>query len=174
MPSAPETVVDLSRLNLQPGAGKRIELPVELAPFELGGQTYVADPAAPQMRLEASRHSSGFAFKLNFAIHIEGPCMRCLEHASLDLDVEAREVDARDTEDAELRSPYIDDDELDIGRWAHDAVMLALPTQILCRPDCLGLCPGCGEPLNDADPKDHEHEKPIDERWSALKDLKLE
>ena len=78
------------------------------------------------------------------------------------------------TEDAELRSPYIDEDELDIGRWAHDAVMLALPTQILCRPDCLGLCPGCGEPLNDADPKDHEHEKPIDARWSALKDLKLE
>jgi uncharacterized protein len=174
MPSAPETVVDLSRLNLQPGAGKRIELPVELAPFELGGQTYVADPAAPRMRLEASRHSSGFAFKLNFAIHIEGPCMRCLEHAGLDMDVEAREVDARDTEDAELRSPYIDQDELDIGRWAHDAVMLALPTQILCRPDCLGLCPGCGEPLNDADPADHQHEKPIDERWSALKDLKLE
>jgi uncharacterized protein len=164
MPRAPETVVDLSRLNLQPGAGKRIELPIELAPFELGGQTYLADPAAPQMRLEASRHSSGFAFKLNFEIHIEGPCMRCLEHATHDLDVEAREVDARDTEDAELR----------IGRWAHDAVMLALPTQILCRPDCLGLCPGCGEPLNDADPKDHEHEKPIDERWSALKDLKLE
>ena len=174
MPRAPETVVDLSRLNLQPGAGKRIELPVELAPFQLGGQTYLADPAAPQMRLEASRHSSGFAFKLNFEIHIEGPCMRCLEHASLDLEVEAREVDARDTEDAELRSPYVDEDELDIGRWAHDAVMLALPARILCRPDCLGLCPGCGEPLNDADPKDHEHEKPIDERWSALKDLKLE
>jgi uncharacterized protein len=174
MPRAPETVVDLSRLNLQPGAGKRIELPIELAPFELGGQTYLADPAAPQMRLEASRHSSGFAFKLNFEIHIEGPCMRCLEHATHDLAVEAREVDARDTEDAELRSPYIDLDELDIGRWAHDAVMLALPTQILCRPDCLGLCHGCGEPLNDADPKDHEHEKPIDERWSALKDLKLE
>ena len=174
MPSAPETVVDLSRLNLQPGAGKRIELPVKLAPFELGGQTYVADPSAPQMRLEASRHSSGFAFKLNFAIHIEGPCMRCLEHASIDLDVEAREVEARDTDDAELRSPYIEDDELDIGRWAHDAVMLALPTQILCRPDCLGLCPDCGESLNDADPADHEHEKPTDPRWAALKDLKLE
>ena len=174
MPSAPETVVDLSRLNLQPGAGKRIELPVELAPFELGGQTYVADPAAPQMRLEASRHSSGFAFKLIFEIHVEGPCMRCLEDASLDLDVEAREVDASGTDDAELRSPYLLDDELDISRWAHDAVMLALPPQILCRPDCLGLCPTCGEPLNDADPAEHDHEKPIDPRWSALKDLKLE
>ena len=133
MPSAPETVVDLSRLNLHPGDGKRIELPVELAPFELGGQTYVADPPAPNVRLEASRHSSGFAFKLNFPIHVEGPCMRCLEAASLDLDVEAREVDAAGTGDEELRSPYIEDDELDIGRWAHDAVMLAQIGRASCR-----------------------------------------
>ena len=162
MPSSPQTVLDLSTLHLSPGEGKRIELPVELAPFELGGQTYVADPAAPQVRLEASRHSSGFAFKLNFSVHVDGPCMRCLEPAEHELEVEAREVDQMDTDD------------LDIGRWAHDAVILALPTQILCRPDCLGLCPDCGEPLNDADPADHEHEKPIDPRWSALKDLKLE
>jgi uncharacterized protein len=174
MPTAPETVLDISRLNLSPGDGKRLELAVELAPFELAGQTYLADPPAPTARLEASRHSSGFAFKLNFPVHLEGPCMRCLEPAAIDLDVEAREVDTSATEDMELRSPYVDEDELDIGRWAHDAVMLALPTQILCRPDCLGLCPVCGEPLNDADPADHDHEKPIDARWSALKDLKLE
>lgn len=174
MPTAPGTVIDISRLNLSPGDGKRIELPVEMGPFDLGGQTYVADPAAPTVRLEASRHAGGFAFKLTFPVHIEGPCMRCLEPADLDLDVEAREVDQTDTADADLRSPYVADDELDIGRWAHDVVMLAIPTQILCRPDCLGLCPVCGEPLNDADPADHEHEKPIDPRWSALKDLKLE
>jgi uncharacterized protein len=172
MPSAPETVVTISSLNLSTGEGKRIELPVELAPFELGGQTYLADPSGPQVRLEASRHSSGFAFKLTFAVHLEGPCMRCLEPAAIDLDVEAREVDQSNTDDAELRSPYVHDDELDISRWAHDAVMLALPTQILCRPDCLGLCPDCGEPLNDADPADHEHEKPIDARWAALDKLK--
>ena len=174
MPSAPETVVTISSLNLSTGEGKRIEVPIELAPFELGGQTYLADPASPQARLEASRHSSGFAFKLNFPVHLDGPCMRCLEPAGIDLEVEAREVDQTGTDDSELRSPYVSDDELDIGRWAHDAVMLALPTRILCRPDCLGLCPDCGEPLNGADPADHEHEKPIDPRWSALKDLKLE
>jgi uncharacterized protein len=174
MPSAPQTVVDLSRLHLSVGEGKRVELPVELAPVELGGQTYVGNPPRPQVRLEASRHSGGFAFKLNFAVHIEGPCMRCLEPAGLDLEVEAREIDQISAEDSELRSPYVSEDDLDIGRWAHDAVLLALPTQILCRPDCLGLCPFCGESLNEADPADHEHEKPIDPRWSALKDLKLE
>jgi uncharacterized protein len=174
MPSAPETVVDLSRLGLSAGEGKRVELPVELPPLELGGQTYIADPAAPQVRLEVSRHSSGFAFKIAFPVHVDGPCMRCLEPGGLDLEVEAREIDQSSAEDSELHSPYVTDDELDIGRWANDAVMLALPTQILCRPDCLGLCPDCGEPLNDADPAKHEHEKPIDPRWAALKDLKLE
>jgi uncharacterized protein len=172
MPSSSQTVLDLSTLHLSPGEGKRIELPVELAPLELGGQTYIADPRAPKVRLEASRHSSGFAFKLNFSVHVDGPCMRCLEPAEHELDVEAREVDQIDTEDLDLRSPYVDQDDLDIGRWAHDAVLLALPTQILCRPDCLGLCPFCGESLNDADPADHEHEKPTDPRWSALDKLK--
>ena len=65
----------------------------------------------------------------------------------------------------------ITDDELDIGRWAHDATILALPTRILCRADCAGLCPVCGESLND---NPHEHEAAVDPRWSALKDLKLE
>jgi uncharacterized protein len=168
------TVIDLSSLALSHGEGKRVELPVELAPLELAGQSYLANPLAPTVRLEVSRPSGGFAFKINFPVHVEGPCMRCLEDASLNVDVEAREIDHGGTDDPELRSPYVADDELDIGRWAHDAVMLALPTQILCRPDCAGLCPVCGESLNDADPADHEHEKPIDPRWSALKDLKLE
>ncbi len=173
MPEA-TTIIDLSRLALSHGEGKRVELPVTLEPFELGGQTYLADPAAPTVRLEVSRPSGGFAFRLRFPLHLEGPCMRCLEAAGLDLEVEAREVDQAGTDDEELRSPYVEDDELDLGRWAHDAAMLALPTQILCRPDCAGLCPTCGESLNGADPADHEHGSAKDPRWAALDNLKLE
>ncbi len=174
MPEARTTTIDLGRLSLSHGEGKRVELPVELEPFELGGQTYLADPVAPTVRLEISRPSSGYAFRVQFPVHIEGPCMRCLEPASLDLEIESREVDQEATEDEELRSPYVVDDELEIGRWAHDATMLALPSRLLCRTDCAGLCPVCGESLNDADPADHDHEQAPDPRWSALKDLKLD
>jgi uncharacterized protein len=170
----PTTIVDLSRLNLSHGEGKRIELPVRLEPVELGGQTYAANPVSVQTRLEISRPSGGFAFRIQFPVHLEGPCMRCLEAAQLDLEVEAREINASLTDDEDLRSPYVEDDQLDIGRWAHDATILALPTRILCRPDCLGLCPTCGVPLNDADPADHQHESAKDPRWAALDDLKLE
>lgn len=174
MPPTPTTIVDLSRLNLSHGEGKRIELPVRLEPVELGGQTYAANPVSVQTRLEISRPSGGFAFRLQFPVHLEGPCMRCLEAAQIDLEVEAREINASLTDDEDLRSPYVEDDQLDIGRWAHDATILALPTRILCRPDCLGLCPTCGVSLNDADPADHQHESAKDPRWAALDDLKLE
>jgi len=174
MSDARTTIIDLSRLSLSPGDGKRLDLPVELKPFELGGQTYLADPARPTVRLDVSRPTGGFALHLTFAAHLKGPCMRCLEPAELDLEVEAREVDQTSAEDPELTSPYVEDDELDLGRWAHDAAMLALPAQLLCRPDCAGLCPVCGESLNDADLAEHEHETGGDPRWAALDDLKLE
>jgi uncharacterized protein len=174
MSQARTTTIDLSRLSLAHGEGKRVDLPVELKPFELAGQTYAANPVSPSVRLEVSRPSGGFAFRLRFPAHLEGPCMRCLEPAALDLEIEAREVDQAATDDEELRSPYVEDDELDIGRWAHDATLLALPTRLLCRSECAGLCPVCGESLNNADPADHEHDQATDPRWAALKDLKLE
>jgi uncharacterized protein len=147
-------------------------MPVRLDPFELGGQTYEARPEDPTVRLDVSRPSGGYAFHLRFPVHLEGPCMRCLEPAALDVEVDAREVDQSSTDDEELLSPYVSEDELDIGRWAHDAVLLTLPNQILCRPDCAGLCPVCGQSLNDA--PDHHHDDAPDPRWAKLNDLKLE
>jgi len=168
------TIIDLGRLSLAHGEGRRLETPVRLAPLELGGQTYVAVPDSVPTRLDLSRHSSGYAFRLRFPLRVEGPCMRCLETAALETEVDAREVVQERTEDEELRSPYFADEELDLGRWAHDAAILALPAQLLCRPNCAGLCPACGESLNDADPADHDHDTAPDPRWAKLSELKLE
>ena len=167
-------IIDLARLSLSYGDGTRLDLPVRLEPLELGGQTYAPVPDTVQARLDVSRPSRGYAFRLRFPIRVEGPCMRCLEAAHVEVEVDAREIDQSDTDDEELRSPYVDEDELDLGRWAHDAAVLAIPTRILCRPDCAGLCPVCGASLNDADPADHEHGSAPDPRWATLDKLKLD
>ena len=60
-----------------------------------------------------------------------------------------------------------------VHAYLRDALALALPTQIVCREDCLGLCPVCGENLNEAGP-DHAHEREPDPRWAALRELKLD
>ena len=174
MKQTPTTIVDLSRLTLSYGEGKRIDLPVRIEPLELGGQAYATTSETLDTRLDISRPSGGYAFRLRFPLSIEGPCMRCLEPATIETEVDTREVDQHNTEDEELRSPYVLDDELDLGRWAHDAALLAIPTRFLCRPNCAGLCPTCGESLNDTDPSAHEHNTGGDPRWSKLKDLKIE
>ncbi|MEX0971659.1 MAG: YceD family protein [Solirubrobacterales bacterium] len=168
------TIIDLARLSLAHGEGVRLDLPVRLEPLELGGQTYVPRDDILETRIDVSRPSNGYAFRLRFPFRIEGPCMRCLERAAVETEVDAREVDQADTDDEELRSPYVVDDQLDLGRWAHDAAVLATPARILCRPDCAGLCPICGESLNDADPEDHKHDTGTDPRWSKLNELKLD
>jgi uncharacterized protein len=169
------TIIDLGRFSLSYGDGKRLDLPVSIGPVELGGQTYLLSPESTKVRLDISRPAHGYAFRMRFPIRVDGPCMRCLEQAGVTAEVDAREVDQRDTDDEELHSPSVNDDnELDLGRWAHDAAVLALPTRILCRPDCAGLCPVCGESLNEADPAEHEHDTGTDPRWAKLDELKLD
>ncbi len=72
---------------------------------------------------------------------------------------------------AELVSPYVADGVLDLAAWTHDALILSLPNQIVCRDDCAGLCPYCGESLNGADPAAHDHGQNVDPRWAKLREL---
>ena len=113
----------------------------------------------------------GYALRLRFSAALAGPCMRCLEPGALSVTVDAREVDQAGGGE-ELSSPYVDGEELDVAAWARDAYALALPNQILCREDCVGLCPECGANLNE-DP-DHAHEQPPDPRWAKLRELRFE
>ncbi len=166
-------IVDLERLALSSGQARSLDLEVGLEPIELGGQTYVPDGGGSEARLDVSRTSSGYALRLRFTSELSGPCVRCLEPADTELRIDAREVDQPST-DEELRSPYVTDGELDAEHWANDALVLALPDQPLCRPDCAGLCPVCGESLNDADPEAHRHQQGGDPRMAKLRDLKLE
>ena len=81
-----------------------------------------------------------------------------------------REYQATNPDSDELRTPYLADGTLDLAAWSHDAIALDLPDQILCRPDCAGLCPVCGKDLN-VEPHTHEEEQ-RDPRWAALEQLR--
>jgi uncharacterized protein len=170
MPPLADTF-DLAGLKLSPGEGRHLDLEVALGEFDFSDERY-ATPATVPVRLDVSRMvGGGHSLRLRFESQISGPCMRCLEAAAPVTEVDAREVDQPGGGE-ELTSPYVDGDELDLRAWARDAYALALPAQVLCRPECLGLCPQCGVNLN-ADP-DHAHEAAPDSRWAKLRELKLE
>jgi uncharacterized protein len=169
--SAPFNTIDLATLGLKPGQASRVD--VELTPdgLELGGEPYEFAPAKVPTRLDVSRTASGHAMRLRLTARLAGPCMRCLAGGSFEVEVDAREVDQPGSVDEELTSPYVDEGVLDVSTWARDAIALALPATLLCRPDCAGLCPECGVSLNDVDPATHVHEQAPDPRWAKLREL---
>jgi uncharacterized protein len=165
---------DLERLGLTSGEGRRFDLHARTGSFDFGGQRYETVPELAPVRLDVSRTTgNGWALRLRFESGLEGPCWRCLEPAAPHFEVDAREVSQPGAGDEELISPYVGDDgELDLQAWVHDALALALPAQITCRPDCAGLCAQCGANLNEA--PDHAHEAPRDPRFDKLSELKFD
>jgi uncharacterized protein len=172
MPSRTDSF-DIGRLRLTSGEARRLQLDVALDPLEFGGETYEAIPARATTTLDISCMTQhGYALRLRFDAMLNGPCMRCLEPATPQISIDAREVDQPgDVE--ELSSPYVDGELLDLHAWARDALALALPAQLLCRTDCAGLCPVCGVDLNEAG-FEHAHERAPDPRWAKLQELKLD
>jgi uncharacterized protein len=165
-------IFDLGRLQLSSGMGRRVDLNVQLDAFEFGGQSYAAQAELTPVILDVARTVAGYALRLRFESTLDGPCVRCLESAGVTVDVDDRQID-QPGDDEDLSSEYLQGDELDVHAWARDALALALPAQIVCRDDCLGLCPVCGEDLNRAAP-DHAHEPEPDARWSKLSEIRFE
>jgi uncharacterized protein len=164
------TSLDLRRVRLRSGEQHRDTHQIALEPLTFGGQRYVPVPAEPEAELTISRASTGTLFELRFSGRLYGPCQRCLADAVVERELAVREYQATNPDDDDLRTPYVAGEQLDLSAWARDALALALPEQILCRPDCAGLCPVCGKDLN-VEP--HEHvEESSDPRWAVLEQLK--
>ena len=152
----------LRRLRLRPGEEQRDAVPIELEPFELGGQRYLPVPHEVEAELTVTQATTGLDLRLAFDVRLHGPCMRCLADAVARRPRRRARVPRRRRGRAdELRSEYVvDDDQLDLTAWARDAIALALPDQILHAPDCAGLCPVCGKDLN-VEPHTHDDATPI-------------
>src|SRR5438552_3022840 len=163
------TSFSLRQVKLRPGEQYRDELEVELSPLDFGGQRYVPVPEKVPAAFEMTRANTGTVFTLAFTVRLHGPCYRCLGDAVLELPIAAREYQAESPEDEQMMTPYVSGANLDVSQWAHDAVALALPDKILCRPDCAGLCPVCGKDLN-VEPHEHVEER-VDPRWEKLSEL---
>ncbi|MGH3003143.1 MAG: YceD family protein [Gaiellaceae bacterium] len=164
------TSFSLRQVKLRPGEQYRDELEVELSAFDFGGQRYLPVPEKVRAAFEVTRANTGTVFSLAFAVRLHGPCYRCLGDAVLELQIHGREYQASSADDEQMTTPYVDGNMLDLSAWARDAIALALPDKILCRPDCAGLCGACGKNLND-EPHTHS-ETAADPRWAALEALR--
>lgn len=127
----------------------------------------VADsPIALDVKLESVHE--GILVTGSAEAELAGECSRCLKSIN-----ETTRVDFGDLfayPGADDYEYHVVDDSVDIEDLVRSSVVLSLPFQPVCTPNCAGLCPECGVRLDD-DPG-HHHEAPVDARWSALEALR--
>ncbi len=99
------------------------------------------------------------------AVTIEALCARCLKPVTHDFRFPIREQFSASKTGEELVP--LKNDEIDLAPLAEQFFYLALPIRFLCREDCKGLCPNCGQNLNEAACSCDNEE--IDPRLAALK-----
>lgn len=117
-----------------------------------------------------TRTQQGLLCEMTFAGHQLAECSRCLDETDVVLKTEFVELyafDNRSITDSGLVVP--ENGMIELSPLLREYLLLEVPLNSLCRPDCLGLCPTCGKNLNNS-PHTHKEEK-IDPRFAALKDL---
>ena len=74
------------------------------------------------------------------------------ETVDLEKTVAARDsLEDAGSDEVELDYVLIEDGVLDVEAPLTEQLLLALPTKVLCKEDCRGLCPKCGHDRNDGD-----------------------
>jgi uncharacterized protein len=171
-PRAP-LVLDTRELGRRPGSQREVSRTVP-APADLGIEVLGVPEGSPvelDLRLEAVME--GVLVTGTATADLAGECARCLEPITDEIEVRFQELFVYEDQgvdpDEELEVSMLQNDLVDLEPLLRDAVVLALPFQPLCQPDCPGLCVECGARLLD-DP-DHGHEEPVDPRWAALAEL---
>ena len=69
--------LDIGRLGLTSGEGRRLDVHVHVDPLDYGGSSYAVEPELMPVRLDISRTTGeGWALRMRFDAELEGPCMR--------------------------------------------------------------------------------------------------
>ena len=166
-------MLDTRELGRRPGSQREVSLTVP-APADLGIDVLLVPEGSPvdiDLRLEAVME--GVLVTGTARAALEGECARCLEPIHDDVEARFQElyvyIEHQTSHDEDDDVSRLQDDLVDLEPQLRDAVVLELPFQPMCEPDCPGLCPECGARL--AEDPDHSHEAPIDPRWAGLADL---
>jgi len=142
-----------------------------VVPERLGeGQVAVQAGAVLDLDVRLEGLHEGILVSATVSGTATGECSRCLKPISLPVEVDFAEVFAYAVDEA--FDQQVQDDHVDLEPVVRDAVVLSLPFQPVCRPDCPGLDPVTGERVEDI--PDYQPREDVDPRWSALAGFQAE
>jgi uncharacterized protein len=139
----------------------------EEASLSLGEDLYLFDFHGA---LRLTRTGQGVYAQGRLHGSFEQECVRCLTTFPQELDAKLDELFIYPPDKASDPQLAISETAiLDLTPLLREIFLLDIPLQPICRENCLGLCPECGENLNE---NYHRHEElDIDPRLAVLKNL---
>lgn len=120
--------------------------------------------------VRVTRTPQGILMQADFQTLTELECVRCLTNFQQPLNISFTELYAFSTRyatDSGLLMP--ETGIIDLTPVLREYALLEIPISPLCKPDCKGLCPICGNNLNETT-CNHE-EASVDPRLASLKSL---
>jgi len=117
-----------------------------------------------------TRTAQGLLAQVKMDATLQTECVRCLTAFLQPLKIDFAELFAfspNSITDAELLLP--ENAQINLGPLVREYMLLEVPISPLCRLDCKGLCPVCGENLNET--TCHHDDDAVDPRLSILKSL---
>jgi uncharacterized protein len=167
-PRAP-LVLDTRELGRRPGSMRHVRTSVP-AP-DGWGLELVHVTAGTELELDLRLESvmDGVLVTGVARAEVSAECGRCLTPVTDAVTADLQELFAYSPDESDDEAPTLDGDLIDLEPLVRDALVLSLPLNPVCRDDCSGLCPGCGERRSEL-PDDHAHDE-TDPRWAALAGL---
>ena len=173
-------VINVAPLLKQP-LGTRVDYEIEERPIDpRGDNAGLLD--ASIVGIDASVHAThtnpGAYVEGSADAHVATQCARCLTPIDAPMHADFAEqyyATAPVEHGTALVEPPLDaktigsDFKVDLVPLLREELILVTPLAPLCRPECRGLCPVCGDDLNE---RPHSHNEVVDTRWSALQGLK--
>ena len=154
----------------RPGEMREHSLDIEVPDAMGAGLIAVRQGAELRIDVKLEGLHEGVLVSGHASADAAGECSRCLIDISEPIEVDFAELFAYDaSEDFDF---FVRDDHVDCEPVVRDAVVLSLPFQPVCRPDCPGLDPVTGERL--ADLGEQPARQVIDPRWAALSGIALD
>ena len=137
-------------------------------------------PLQSEVKIRKLGRSVLIAGKVQTTLRLQ--CVRCLKEFSYPLSTtfelilhplkEAPAGEETELGSEEMEASFFEGGEIHLSEIACEQILLEIPYQPLCREECKGLCPSCGQDLNLSSCGCVKEE--LTSSFSALKKLKLD
>ena len=162
-------LIDLKKYFSGEDISQRIDYTMDLSDVEMDGYKTFVSPVQISGEIRAFASSAELHVDVRYAYSM--PCNRCLTETRKELHHSISHVLVNKLNDEEDFDDYIvvEGEKLDLDELIYSDIILLTPSKYVCKEDCKGLCPVCGQNLNEGDCTCQKQQ--TDPRLEALRQL---